>query len=248
MSTDRDERPEIIREFEDAGLYVTEISGEELGILLGGDLGSLLDSLLSDALPDLLARATPHMHYPKRNSREYKDMMKSGLECEDVNGLVSGIKSVWDGYGWIGLVDFMGACMVSIAALAPDDYRDAFGLVRIDKILRTNQDEAELMETAVKISNDPEAAAKGMDFTSALNVGLEIVARVDSWFPYFQQALNAACRQDHATMRAALSQCPGLKDADDISMTVQGVFVLGLAQMAVARPHNALTEAQRYTG
>lgn len=244
MSTD--DRPEIIREFEDAGLYVTEVTGEELGILLGGDLGTLLDSLLSDALPDLLARATPHMHYPKRNSREYKDMMQSGLECQDVSGLVSGIKSVWDGYGWIGLVDFMGACTLSIAALAPDEFRDAYGLVRIDKILRTNQDEAELMETAVRIANDPDAEAKGFTFASALDTGLAIVAHVDTWIPHFQQALHAACRHDHAAMRAALVQCPGLKDPEKISMSVQGVFVLGLAQMAIARPDNAIAETNRY--
>lgn len=246
MSTDRDERPEVIREFEAAGLHVTEISGEELGILLGGDLGSLLDSLLADALPDLLAQAVPHMHYPKRNSQAYKDMMQSGLDCEDVNGLVSGIRNVWEGYGWIGLVDFMGACMVSIAALAPDHFRDAYGLVRIEKILRTGQDEGELMETAVKIANDPEAAAKGMTFSNALDTGLAIVARVDSWFPFFQQALNAACRKDYAAMRAALVQCPGLKDPDEVSMTVQGVFVLGLAQMAIARPENTIAETERY--
>lgn len=248
MSADND-RPEIIREFEEAGLYVQEITGEELHTLLGGGLGGLLDDLLGGSLDHLLAQAVPTMRYPKRNSEEYREMLRSGMECRDLNGVIAGIRQVREGYGWIAWVDF---CMELIKAMeehTPDEARNAYGHVRIDKILRTDHDEAELMETAVAIANSDRAPEQGFTFASALDAGLEIVRTVDSWMPGFQQALACAHVHDDAGIRAALAALPDIKsnDPDRLSMTTQGVLVLAMAHMAVVRPRNVLEEWDRHS-
>lgn len=247
MSADHD-RPEIIREFEEAGLYVQQITGEDLEELMGGGLGDLLNGLLDGALDRLLAQAVPTVHYPKRNSAEYREMMRSGLECRDLNGIIAGIRQVREGYGWIGWVDFCMALIKAMEAHAPAETRNAFGHVRLDKILRTDHDEAELMETAVHIANSKEGPEQGYTFSSALDAGLEIVRTVDSWMPGLQQALACAHTDNDAGMRAALASLPDMKSTDPerLSMTTQGVLVLAMAHMAVVRPANCLEEYDRH--
>lgn len=219
-------------------VQVQVITEDELrGMLHGSDLGSLVETLLLGAVPA--------MRYPKRNTAEYKQMLQDGINCEDLNGVIQGIRQVWEGYGFIGWVDFMATLVVSLELHTPNSARDAYGMVRIDKILRTDHDEGELMETAVHIANAPNAAEQGFDFASALDAGLEIVATVDSWMPYWQQALRCAASHDTAGMRAALVKCPGMKDEERQRMTIQAVLVLAMAHMAVTRPSNVLDEWDR---
>lgn len=239
MATDN--RPDLIRHLEEQGMVVEEVhmDVDDLSIILGTDLGSLVESLL--------AQATPSIRYPKRNTDEYKQMLQDGINCLELNGVIAGIKQLRDGYGHIGLVDFMATLVRSMEKYAPDQARDAFGMVRIDKILRTDHDEAELMETAVHIANAPGAAEQGFDFGGALEAGLEIVDTVDSWLPHFQNALRAAAQGDLAQVRAALVQLPHLKDTSDekVSMTTQGVLVLAMAHMAVTRPQHVLDQWEK---
>lgn len=243
-----DDRPDIIREFHEAGLHVQEITGDDLSELLGGGLGDLLNGLLDGALDHLLAQAVPTMRYPKRNSAEYREMMQSGLECRDLNGIIAGIRQVREGYGWIGWVDFCMALIKAMEKHTPAEARNAYGHVRLDKILRTDHDEAELMETAVHIANSKEGPEQGYTFTSALDAGMEIVRTVDSWFPGIQQALACAHARDDAGIRAALAALPDMKcnDPERLSMTTQGVLVLAMAHMAVARPDNCLEEYDKH--
>lgn len=236
MSTD--DRDDIVGTFLDEGVHVQVITEAELNSLLGTDIGTLVETLLLGAVPS--------MRYPKRNSREYLDMLQDGANCEDLQAAINGIRQVWEGYGWIGWVDFMAVLITSIEMHSPDGARDVFGMVRIDKILRTDHDEAELMETAVKISNDPQAADRGFDFAGALSAGLEIVATVDTWMPGFQQALRCAGARDRAGVRAALAGLPGIKTEDNLSNNIQAVLVLVMAHMSITRPANVLAEWDKH--
>lgn len=233
---DADDRPDDL-DFLLENAEVQVISSAELHTLLGTDLHTLVETLLTGAVP---------MRYPKRNSAEYRQMLQDGIACESLNGVIDGIRQVWDGYGFIGWVDFMGALITSIEKHTPDAGRDAYGMVRIDKILRTDHDEGELMETAVHIANAPNAAQQGFDFASALDAGLEIVATVDSWMPSWQEALRCAASGNTAGMRAALVKCPGLKDEDKQRMNIQAVLVLAMAHMAVVRPANVMAEWSKH--
>ena len=237
MSTDN--RDDIVDTFLDEGIHVQVLTEAELRSVLGRGLGDVIETLLLGAVPT--------MRYPKRNSREYQDMLQDGANCEELQATISGIRQVWEGYGFIGWVDFMGVLITSIELHAPDAMRDAFGLVRLDKILRTDHDEAELMETAVKIANDPGAAEKGFDFTGALTAGLEIVATVDTWMPGFQQALRCAHARDTAGMRAALVNLPGIKDEEHLHNNIQAVLVLAMAHMSVTRPVNVLDQWEKHS-
>lgn len=234
MSADHehDDIPPLLRKLlGDSEVQVAHITADELGDLLGvGGLRGLLNVMEHAQKPPM----------PKRGTRWYREVLEAGTQEINVRGLVNGIHDLWRTYGWPALVDFMEMMIKGMGEQAPNLSRDAYGNVQLGKLLKTNHTEAELMETAVHISNNPRSDST-MDFTQALESGQRIARTVGSWIPGLQNALNAASRGDMEGVRPYLVQLPGLRGPDaDTEAIAQGVLVLSLAHMAVVNPLAAL--------
>lgn len=229
---EHDDIPPLLRKLLNGSeVQVAHISADELGDLLGvGGLRGLLDVVEQAQKPPM----------PKRGTRWYREVLEVGAQETNVRGLINGIHELWHTYGWPALVDFMELMINNMGKQTPTLARDVYGNVQLGKLLKTNHTEAELMETAVHISNHPSRECT-MDFTEALESGQRIARTVGSWMPGLQNALNAASRGDEDSVRPFLVQLPGLRGQDaDMEAIAQGVLVLSLAHMAVTNPLAAL--------
>jgi hypothetical protein len=229
---EHDDMPPLLRKLlSDSEFQAAHITADELGDLLGvGGLRGLLDVVERAQEPTM----------PKRGTPWYREVLEVGTQETNVLGLINGIHDLWRTYGWPALVDFMELMIKNMGEQSPHLARDAYGNVQLGKLLKTNHTEAELMETAVHISNNP-SNEYTMDFTEALESGQRIARTVGSWIPGLQNALNAASRGDMDGVRPCLVQLPGLRGPDaDTEAIAQGVLVLSLAHMAVVNPLAAL--------
>lgn len=229
MSTDHDNTPETPDFLDGVDLkfsHIQVISEQELHALIGP---GLLDTLMG-----LLDRYDPEPYLPRRGTADYRQMLEGGADTTDLHALTGGIGTLWNGYGWPAMVDFMGVLIDRIVTYAPDAVRDRRDVPRLNRIIKTGQDEADLMETAVHVANEPGAKEAGYDFLAALELGKQLVGYVDQWIPIYQQAIEAGCRDEMT--RPHLVRLPGLREGTDRDQVVQGVLVLALAAMACTNP------------
>jgi hypothetical protein len=239
------EIPQEVRDLFGDGVDIQAIPLEdhELAAIIGLDLG--------DVVAQILADRRVHENLPKRGTSEYRAMLRQGVECTDIHAVVSGIRDIAHHYGWPGLVDFQTLLVRGIEQQAPELMRDDDGNVRLESVLRTHRDEAEMMEVAVQISNRDSVDTRGMDFTEALATSVKINDMVQLWLPFYQEAVDAARRESgqsgDAAVRAALVRLPGLREPDHEEWNVQGVLVLALAHMCVTDPLGVLEKVHGTT-
>lgn len=211
------------------------ITEDQIGLVLGDDL--------AEHLMAMLGRTAPQVYTPKRGTPEYRCMLENGAATTTTQQHASGIRHLWLNYRWPGVVDYMEVLIRRIcenAARFGHLAQDAEGHPRLDKILKTEQDEADLMETAVAVSNEPGATDHGYDFPAALEVGKELVRNMAEWNPVFQQAIDACADGHPEQVRPLLVRLAGLRE--DADRVIQGTLVLALASTAVADPAAALRD------
>lgn len=215
---------------------VQVIGEHELSLIVGPDM---LDQLFA-----LLDRRTTSLYTPRRGTPEYREMLEHGAETSDMEALTQGINHIWHSYRWPGVVDFMDLLIRRICEYSNPLVQDADGVPQLSMIIRTGQDEADLMETAVAVSNEPEAAAHGYDFATSLELGKLLVSYIESWRPHFQDALRACTAGHPEEIRPILVRLPGLREEQE--RVLQGVLVLALATCAVSDPLTAARHLVAY--
>lgn len=236
MTADND-RPPILD-------YLDTVKISEIQVIAEDELARIIGPDMVDHLMGLLDRAVPEVYTPKRGTDDYRAMLEQGAQATEVESLSSGIGHLWSSYRWPGIVDFMELLVQRICTYASPPVQDCQGRPRINKIIKTEQDEADLMETAVAVSNEPGAAAQGLDFNGALETGKQLVRHLQGWLPVYQDALNACAAGDKELIRPLLVRLPGLRD--DRDRVVQGTLVLALAAIAVSNPLAAMQNLLAY--
>lgn len=205
------------------------VDEHELSFLVGPDL---LEDLMA-----MLGRSHPELYAPRRGTPQYREMLEQGARTSDMDALTRGINHIWSSYRWPGVVDYMELLIKRICDHSNHLVEDAAGVPQLHMIIRTGQNEADLLETAVAVSNEPDAQAHGFGFSNALELGKRLVGYIEAWRPGFQEALRAQSGGHPEQVRPALVRLPGLRD--DQEHVLQGVLVLALASIAITDPHAA---------
>ena len=213
-------------------------------VITEGELAGIIGPNMLDHLMAMLDPRDVQVYTPKRGTPEYRDMLEQGARTTDLEGITSGVGHLWTSYRWPGIVDYMEVLIQRIVASPQPLVQDSRGRPRLDLILATDQTEADLMETAVAVSNEPYAKEQGMDFKGALAIGLELVRHMDEWRPLYQEAINHQADGNPELVRPVLVRLPGLRE--DRERVAQGVLVLALASIAVSNPLAALRNHVEY--
>jgi hypothetical protein len=209
-------------------------------VITEGELAGIIGPDMLDHLMAMLDPRDVQVYTPKRGTQDYRDMLEHGAEVTDLKGVTSGLGHLWDSYRWPGIVDYMEVLVQRIVAHPQPLVQDSRGRPRLDIILSTAQDEAQLMETAVAVSNEPYAKEQGLDFMGALAVGKELVRHMQEWRPIYQEAINHQADGHPELVRPALVKLPGLRE--DRDRVMQGALVLALAAISVSDPRAALDQ------
>jgi hypothetical protein len=205
------------------------VDEHELSFLVGPDM---VEQLMA-----MLGRSHPELYTPRRGTPQYREMLEQGARTSDMDALTRGINHIWSSYRWPGVVDYMELLIKRICDHSNHLVEDAAGVPQLHLIIRTGQNEADLLETAVAVSNEPDAQAHGFGFSNALELGKRLVGYIEAWRPGFQEALRAQSGGHPEQVRPALVRLPGLRD--DGEHVLQGVLVLALAAVAIANPEVA---------
>lgn len=200
------------------------VDEHELSFLVGPDM--------AEQLMAMLGRSHPELYAPRRGTPQYREMLEHGTRTSDMDALTRGINHIWSSYRWPGVVDYMELLIKRICDYSNHLTEDADGVPQLHLIIRTGQNEADLLETAVAVSNEPDAQAHGFGFTNALELGKRLVGYIEAWRPTFQEALRAQSCGHPEQVRPILVRLPGLRD--DQEHVLQGVLVLALAALAIS--------------
>lgn len=213
---------------DEAEIVDVQLIGErDLELIIGPDM---LEQLLV-----MLGQQHPEVYTPRRGTHDYREMLAHGAQTTDMEALTHGISHIWQAYRWPGVLDYMELLIARICDYSTPLTQDENGVPQIHMIIKTGQDEADLLETAVAVSNEPGAEEHGYDFSTALKLGKRLVSYVESWRPTLQEALRAQSADHPELVRPILVHLPGLRD--DHERVLQGVLVTALAAVAVSNPH-----------
>lgn len=157
--------------------------------------------------------------FPKRSSRgDYPVLLAYAIHEDEPSKAEAALRVFYDEVGWRGPLDILAGWITEIHALAPAEFRNAFGYIDFSRLVVVTPDSSRALGAALQMTEKAEAEQDGLDLREAFKVIESIGECKRAWQPYIQRAFQAAATDDSDGIFPALAQCPERKNEERISM------------------------------
>jgi hypothetical protein len=222
------------------------ITVERVQELTFADLANLLGDDALRQIGDLLGQVIDHRdpYRPRPGSQRYQEMLLKGANEPEIVKSADLGKYLQHNYGWRGLVDFMVVLVASIQARAPEDMRDSFGRVVLDRIINQAPTEDDVLSMAIAAQSQPQFAGVENPFGLAMDYGMQLRENTLDLVNTFQRAVDQHATANENGLRTVLFTVPGIRD-EDSNAPIEATVILATANsMLMRRAHRAHTRPQ----